>query len=194
MTISPTPLAGAYLIDLVPRRDDRGYFVRTFCKETFEKHGLRADFVQANHSRTKGLGTVRGMHFQYPPYGEAKVVRCVRGAILDFFIDLRAGSSTFQQWFAAELSEENFRVAYIPPGFAHGFQTLTDDVDVTYHVTASYNPGAEGRVRFDDPRIGIRWPLPVSGLSPKDAATEPLGNDFKGLSENGLPSGPYNKA
>ena len=184
MTITPTPLADAFIIELAPRRDDRGFFVRTFCKETYEQHGLRTDYVQANHSRTQGLGTVRGMHFQHPPFGEVKVVRCTRGAILDVFIDLRTGSPTFLQWFALELSETNFRVAYIPPGFAHGFQTLSDDVDVTYQVTASYTPSAEGRVRFDDPRVGIRWPLPVSGLSPKDAATEILPSDFTGIRPN----------
>ena len=181
MTITPTPLAGAYLIDLAPRRDDRGFFVRTYCQETFEKHGLRTNFVQANHSRTRGLGTVRGMHLQHPPHGEVKVVRCTRGVIFDVFVDLRAGSPTFLNWFAVELSEVNFRIAYIPPGFAHGFQTLSNDVDVSYHVTASYTPHAEGRVRYDDPRIGIRWPLPVTGLSTKDAATEPMGDDFPGL-------------
>jgi dTDP-4-dehydrorhamnose 3,5-epimerase len=181
MTIWPTPLAGAFVIDLAPRRDDRGFFVRTYCRDTFANTGLWTDFVQANHSRTQGLGTVRGMHFQHPPYGEVKVVRCTRGAILDVFVDLRAGSPTFLQWFAVELSEENFRAAYIPPGFAHGFQTLTDDVDVTYQVSANYTPSAEGRVRFDDPRMGIRWPLPVSGLSEKDAATEPLAQTYTGL-------------
>jgi dTDP-4-dehydrorhamnose 3,5-epimerase len=181
MTITPTPLAGAYLITLSPRRDDRGFFIRTYCQDTFAKHGLCTSFVQANHSRTQGLGTVRGMHFQHPPHGEVKVVRCTRGSILDVFVDLRAGSPTFLQWFAVELSEGNFRMAYIPPGFAHGFQSLTDDVDVTYNVSASYTPSAEGRVRFDDPKIGIRWPLPVSGLSPKDVATEILPAQFTGI-------------
>ncbi|MFO0938482.1 MAG: dTDP-4-dehydrorhamnose 3,5-epimerase [Gemmataceae bacterium] len=181
MNVISTPLDGAYIIEMLPRRDDRGFFVRTYCQKTFAENGLRTDYVQANHSRTKGLGSVRGMHFQHPPFGEVKVVRCTRGAILDVFVDLRKGSKTFLEWFAIELSEDNFRAAYIPPGFAHGFQTLSDDVDVLYQVTAEYNPSAEGRVRYDDPRIGIRWPLPISGLSPKDAATEPLPANYSGL-------------
>jgi dTDP-4-dehydrorhamnose 3,5-epimerase len=169
MQIRPTPLAGAFVIELEPRGDDRGMFVRTFCRETFEKHGLVADYQQANHSRTRGKGTVRGLHFQYPPHAEVKVVRCTRGAILDVFVDLRNGSPTFLQWHAVELSESNLRVVYIPTGFAHGFQTLTDDCDVLYNVTATYAPHAEGKIHCQDPTLGIPWPLPVANLSPKDA-------------------------
>lgn len=181
MTLTPTPLAGAFLIDLAPRRDDRGFFVRTYCERTFREAGLQTDFVQANHSRTRGLGTVRGMHFQFPPHGEVKLVRCTRGAILDVFVDARSGSPTFLQWFAVELNESNLRMVYIPPGFAHGFQTLSDDVDVMYQVTAPYAPAAEGRIRFDDPRLGIPWPFPPVNLSPKDAATPNLAADYAGL-------------
>lgn len=181
MVITPTPLSGAYVIDLAPRRDDRGFFVRTFCADTFTKHGLRTDFVQSNHSRTKGIGTVRGMHFQLPPHGEVKVVRCTRGAILDVFVDVRSQSPTFLHWFAVELSEENLRLAYIPPGFAHGFQALTEDVDVMYNVTAAYAPNAEGKLHCEDPKLGIRWPKAVAGLSPKDAATPYLTEDYLGI-------------
>jgi dTDP-4-dehydrorhamnose 3,5-epimerase len=181
VTVTETPLAGAYVIDLAPQRDDRGYFVRTFCVDTFHRHGLVTDYPQANHSRTSHRGVVRGMHFQNPPHAEVKLVRCSRGAILDVFVDLRAGSPTFLRWHAVELSEENFRTAYIPPGFAHGFQTLTADCDVHYMVSKVYAPAAEGRVRYDDPRIGIRLPLPVAFVSPKDAAAVLLTADYRGI-------------
>jgi dTDP-4-dehydrorhamnose 3,5-epimerase len=181
VTATETPLAGAYVFDLNPRRDDRGFFVRTFCAETFRRLGLVSDFPQANQSRTTQRGVVRGLHFQHPPHTEVKVVRCTRGAVWDVFVDLRAGSPTLLKWHAVELSEENFRVAYIPVGFAHGFQTLTADCDVQYLVSAVYTPSAEGRVRYDDPRVGVRWPLPVAFVSPKDAAAPLLAADFRGI-------------
>lgn len=134
-----------------------------------------------NHSRTRGLGTVRGMHFQHPPHGEVKVVRCTRGAIWDVFVDVRMDSPTFLQWHAVELSENNLRVAYIPVGFAHGFQTLTDDVDVMYSVTTTYAPHAEGKLNCQDPRLAIPWPRPVVGLSPKDAAAPMIDAAWRGL-------------
>jgi dTDP-4-dehydrorhamnose 3,5-epimerase len=181
MTVIPTPLAGAFVIELDPQRDERGYFVRTYCQNEFAKHGLATDFVQSSQSRTVGKGSIRGMHFQQPPYLEVKLVRCLRGAMLDVFVDLRQGSSTFLQWFAVELSETNFRMAYLPTGLAHGFQTLTDEVEVLYDITPAYVPGAEGRVRFDDPILGIRWLLPICNVSTKDAAARPLSQDFAGL-------------
>jgi dTDP-4-dehydrorhamnose 3,5-epimerase len=181
VSVTETPLAGAFVLDLVPFRDDRGFFVRSFCADTFRRHGLHTDFPQANQSRTTTKGVIRGMHFQHPPHGEVKVVRCTRGAVYDVFVDLRAGSPTFLQWHGVELSEENFRVAYIPAGFAHGFQTLTADCDVQYLVSAAYAPSAEGRVRYDDPRVGVRWPLPVAFVSPKDAGAPVLPTDYKGI-------------
>jgi dTDP-4-dehydrorhamnose 3,5-epimerase len=181
MKFIPTPLAGAVVIELTAFRDERGFFTRTFCADSFRKNGLRTDFAQSNHSRTKGVGTLRGMHYQLPPHGEVKVVRCTRGAILDVFVDIRAGSPTFLQWFAVELSEDNLKVAYIPDGFAHGFQALTDDVDVMYNVSAAYAPNAEGKIHCQDPRLNIPWPKPIVGLSPKDAAAPFLSNDFQGV-------------
>jgi dTDP-4-dehydrorhamnose 3,5-epimerase len=181
VTATETPLTGAYVFDLDPRRDDRGFFVRTFCADTFRRLGLVADFPQANQSRSTHRGVVRGLHFQHSPHAEVKVVRCTRGAVWDVFVDLRAGSPTFLRWHAVELSEENLRVAYIPAGFAHGFQTLTADCDVQYLVSKAYTPSAEGRVRFDDPVIGVRWPLPVAFVSPKDAAAPLLAADFLGI-------------
>lgn len=181
MTVIPTPLAGAFVIELDPKRDERGFFVRTYCQDEFAKHGLATNFVQSSQSRTIGKGSIRGMHFQQSPHLEVKLVRCLRGAILDVFVDLRKGSPTFLQWFAVELNEHNFRMAYLPAGLAHGFQTLTDEVDVLYDITPAYVPSGEGRVRFDDPLLGIRWPMPIGNVSVKDAAAIPLTRDFTGF-------------
>jgi dTDP-4-dehydrorhamnose 3,5-epimerase len=181
MTVIPTPLDGAFVIELDPRRDERGFFVRTYCREEFTNQGLATNFIQSSQSRTLGKGSIRGMHFQQPPHLEVKLVRCLRGAMLDVFVDLRKGSPSFLQWFAVELSETNFRMAYLPAGLAHGFQTLTDEVDVLYDIAPAYVPGAEGRVRFDDPLLGIRWPLPICNVSAKDAVALPLPSDFSGL-------------
>jgi len=170
MLFSPTTLKDAMLIDIEKRGDDRGYFARTMCRDEFAAHGLVSDFVQANHSYNRSRGTLRGMHFQRAPHEEVKLVRCVRGAILDVIIDLRPESPTYRKWEGFELSAENGRLLYVPGGFAHGFQTLVDDVDVTYQVSHPYTPAAEGGVRHDDPAFGIRWPEPVTVISPKDAS------------------------
>jgi dTDP-4-dehydrorhamnose 3,5-epimerase len=181
MTITPTPLHGAFIIDLAPRHDDRGHFVRTYCEETFGRHGLCTHYVQANQSLTKIAGAVRGMHYQAPPVAEVKLVRCIRGRVWDVFVDLRHGSPTFLHHFAVELSESNVRQAYIPPGFAHGFQTLEPHCEVAYQVSAPYTPSAERAVRYSDPRIGIRWPLDVVQVSAKDAAVPLLDDAFTGV-------------
>jgi dTDP-4-dehydrorhamnose 3,5-epimerase len=170
MLFSPTTLKDAMLIDIEKRGDDRGYFARTMCRDEFAAHGLVSDFVQANHSYNRTRGTLRGMHFQRAPHEEVKLVRCVRGAILDVIIDLRPASPTYRKWEGFELSAENGRLLYVPGGFAHGFQTLVDDVDVTYQVSHPYTPTAEGGVRYDDPAFGIEWPEPVTVISPKDAS------------------------
>jgi len=170
MLFSPTTLKDAMLIDIEKRGDDRGYFARTMCRDEFAAHGLVSEFVQANHSYNRMRGTLRGMHFQRAPHEEVKLVRCVRGAILDVIIDLRPASPTYRKWEGFELSAENGRLLYVPGGFAHGFQTLVDDVDVTYQVSHPYTPTAEGGVRYDDPAFGIEWPEPVTVISPKDAS------------------------
>lgn len=169
MNFSPTQLADAVLIHPVSHSDERGSFTRVFCAETFRQHGLKSDFVQANHSSNKARGTLRGMHFQKGAAAEVKLVRVVQGAIWDVIIDLRPSSPTFRKWQGFELSERNRSILYVPEGFAHGFQTLTDGAEVTYQVSAAYTPGAEGGVRWDDPAFGIDWPLPVSVISEKDA-------------------------
>ena len=170
MKFSKTSLADAMVIDMQRNEDSRGFFARTFCAREFAEAGLVTEYVQANHSYNRAKGTVRGMHFQNPPHGEVKLVRCVKGAILDIIIDLRPGSPSWRKWEAFELTEENGRTLYVPVGFAHGFQTLADETHVTYSVSHPYTPGVEGGVRWDDPAFGITWPLPVSVISDKDAA------------------------
>jgi dTDP-4-dehydrorhamnose 3,5-epimerase len=169
MIFEKTDLADARLIRIEPRGDERGWFGRTFCTAEFGAAGLETVYVQQNASVSAKKGTVRGMHFQRSPHAEVKVLRCLRGAILDVIIDLRRDSPTYLRHQAFELSAENRRMLYVPRGFAHGFQTLSDDVEVSYLVSAPYTPESEGGVRFDDPAFGIEWPLPVSVLSEKDA-------------------------
>jgi dTDP-4-dehydrorhamnose 3,5-epimerase len=170
MKFTPTTLADAVTVELERREDERGFFARTFCAEEFARAGLATSFPQANHSRNRAKGTLRGMHFQRPPAGEAKLVRVVRGAIHDVIVDIRRESPTFGQWQGFDLDAEEGRMLYVPAGFAHGFQTLADETDVTYMVSHPYAPGAEGGLRWDDPLLGIRWPLPVASISEKDAA------------------------
>jgi dTDP-4-dehydrorhamnose 3,5-epimerase len=169
MRFRETTLADARLIELDKRGDARGFFARVFCAEEFAAVGLETRFVQINHARSLGRGTIRGLHFQRPPHGEVKVVRVVRGALHDVILDLRPDSPTFGRWEGFELTAETGTMLYVPAGFAHGFQTLTDDTEVTYQVSAPYTPAAEGGVRWNDPALGIDWPLPVGTISDKDA-------------------------
>jgi dTDP-4-dehydrorhamnose 3,5-epimerase len=168
MIFNPLPLKGAFTIDVQPFEDNRGFFTRTFCEEEFAKHNLVQHFVQANHSGTIGKGIIRGMHFQHAPYCEVKLVKCVQGAIFDVIVDVRKDSPTFLQWFGAELTSENKRMMYVPAGFAHGFQSLTDYSEITYMVSSFYNKASESGVRYDDSKVNIEWPLPVSLVSDKD--------------------------
>jgi dTDP-4-dehydrorhamnose 3,5-epimerase len=165
-----TRLKGAFVIDLDRREDSRGFFARAFCRKEFETHGLEPAVAQANFATSFRKGTVRGMHFQYPPAADAKLVRCPRGAILDIIVDLRPESSTYLEHVAVELDEDNQRALYAPARFAHGYQTLRDNSDVSYLAGAFYAPGAEGGLRYDDPRLALQWPLPVSVISDKDQA------------------------
>jgi dTDP-4-dehydrorhamnose 3,5-epimerase len=181
MIFTATPLAGSYVIGLEPYTDDRGWFARYYCKNEFALVGQQKEWVQMNHSCTSAKGALRGMHFQLPPYRETKMVRCIAGKVYDVIIDLRAGSASFLQWFGAELSAENKKMLYIPEGFAHGFQTLTENCELIYHHTEYYTPGAEGGIRYDDPRAGIAWPLPVTVISERDAGHPFLDQDFKGI-------------
>jgi dTDP-4-dehydrorhamnose 3,5-epimerase len=169
MFFHDTELKDAMLIELRLVGDSRGVFARTFSRDEFAQAGMASDFVQQNMSVSATKGTVRGMHFQRAPHTEAKLLRCLRGAILDVIVDLRADSPTYLRHQGFELSDANRHQLYVPPGFAHGFQTLTDDVEVSYLVSNAYAPAAEGGVRHDDPLLGIVWPLPVSVISEKDA-------------------------
>jgi dTDP-4-dehydrorhamnose 3,5-epimerase len=170
MKFEQTPLAGAYLVHLEPRADERGSFARVFCRQEFAVEGLESSFAQANVSTNRRAGTVRGMHFQREPDAEVKLVRCVKGAIYDVVVDMREDSATYLRWFGAELSEDNGIAMYVPKGFAHGYQALTDGATVFYFVSTFYAPQSEGGLRFDDPRLSIRWPRPVSEISAKDGA------------------------
>ena len=168
MIFIPTELAGATIVDLERRGDDRGFFARTFCKREFEAHGLPGDMVQTNLSWSKHKGTLRGMHYQLAPHAEAKLVRCTHGAIYDVIVDIRPDSPTFCRWIGVELSDSNFRMLLVPQGFAHGFITLTDDVMVTYQVSQFYTPNAERGARHNDPAFAIAWPAAVTVQSDKD--------------------------
>lgn len=168
MFFTPTELEGAFVIELQRFEDNRGFFARTWAPDVFERHGLVSRIAQMNLSYNRTKGTVRGMHFQHAPYAETKLVRCIRGAILDVIIDLRPGSPSFKRWIGVELTAENRRALYVPEGFAHGFQTLVDDVEVMYQVSQEYTPSAEGGVCHNDPAFGITWPLPPTEMSPKD--------------------------
>lgn len=170
MIFTETPLAGAFVLDLEKRGDDRGFFARTFCQHEFTDHGLEPVVAQCNLSWNARAGTLRGMHYQLPPAAETKLVRCTAGAIYDVIIDLREDSSTYLQHFGVELTAENRRALYVPALFGHGYQALTDGAEVTYQVGEFYTPGAERGLRHDDPALGIEWPIPVTEISEKDAS------------------------
>jgi dTDP-4-dehydrorhamnose 3,5-epimerase len=176
MQFHPTTLRDAWLVEIEPIRDQRGFFARTFCVEEFGSRALETVYPQHSMSCTARKGSVRGMHYQREPHGEAKVVRCVRGAILDVIIDIRPNSPTYCNWEKFELSSTNNRLLYIPKGFAHGFQTLCDDVEVGYLISTRYEPQAACGIRFDDAAFAISWPLPVTEISDKDLHWA----DFKG--------------
>jgi dTDP-4-dehydrorhamnose 3,5-epimerase len=169
-----TKLAGAFVIDIEAREDSRGFFARTFCQHEFEEHGLKPLIAQANIAFNNREGTLRGMHFQYPPAAETKLVRATRGAILDIIVDLRPESPTYLEHIAVKLSADNHRALYVPERFAHGYQVLEDRTETSYQVGEFYTPGAEGGLLYNDPQLGLEWPLPVSEISPKDAAWRPL--------------------
>lgn len=169
MEFTETSLSGAWLINLHRKEDDRGFFARVFCQREFEEHDIAPEVRQANISLSTRAGTLRGMHFQYPPAAESKVVRCIGGAIFDVVVDLRPESSTFLQHTSAELSAANRTAFVVPPRFAHGFVTLTNDAEVLYLHSEFHAPAEEGGLRWDDPELGIAWPRPALVVSDKDA-------------------------
>jgi len=169
MIFTETKLKGAFVIDIERREDSRGFFARAFCQHEFEQYGLKPVIAQANIAFNDKKGTLRGMHFQFPPAAETKLVRATRGAILDIIVDLRPESPTYLQHVAVELSEDNSRALYVPERFAHGYQVLRDKTETSYQVGEFYTPGSEGGLMYNDPRLGLQWPLPVSVISEKDA-------------------------
>jgi len=169
MIVKPTPLHRASVIEMEPIRDNRGYFARTFCKRTLEEHGVSFDMVQSNMAFNYHTRTLRGMHYQLPPYSEDKIVTCIHGAIYDVIIDLNRDSPTFGKWFGLTLSEENRLSLYVPKGFAHGYLTLTDNTGIHYMVSEYYTPSHESGIRWNDPAFGIEWPITEDLIiSPKD--------------------------
>lgn len=174
MTFDETDLGGAFVIELDLHADERGFFARTFARETFEERGLVSDVVHSSIAWNTTAGTIRGMHFQLPPHGEVKLVRCTRGAILDVIVDLRPESPTFLKSCAVRLDDENRRTLYVPERFAHGYQVLQDRSEVAYQMSAAYHPESQGGLSHDDPRLAIEWPLPVSVISPRDRGWPPL--------------------
>ena len=174
MRIEPLPLAGAAVVHSEPRRDARGLFARLFCQEELRELNHGRPLQQVNLSVTREGGTVRGLHFQTPPKAEDKAVRCLRGRVFDVLVDLRHGSPTFGRWCGVELDAEAMNMVYIPRGFAHGFQTLVDDCELLYLHTEFYSPEHEAGFRFDSADLGIAWPLPPRGLSPRDLALPPF--------------------
>ena len=169
MKFISTPLKGAYILELEPREDSRGFFARTFCANEFKDHDLKPSVAQINLSYNYHKGTMRGLHYQLPPSAETKLIRCTRGAVYDVIIDLRPTSPTYLQHYGIELTQSNRKSLYVPEMFAHGYLTMRNDTEITYHVGQFYSPEDERGIRYDDPRFGIEWPLPIEVISEKDA-------------------------
>ncbi|HUI93309.1 MAG TPA: dTDP-4-dehydrorhamnose 3,5-epimerase [Chitinivibrionales bacterium] len=177
MKFTSTSLAGAFLIELEPVEDERGFFARTFCTDEFKKHGIDFACVQCNISYNKKKGTLRGMHYQAAPHEEAKIVSCVRGSIFDVIVDIRPNSPTYKKWYGAELSAKNHSMLYVPKGFAHGFQTLEDDAEVFYMMGEYYHEESARGMRWDDPEIGIKWLSSQIIISKKDSEYQLFGRN-----------------
>lgn len=175
MKFSEIPLKDAYCIELDPVEDERGFFARSWCVNEFKNHGLNPNLVQCSVSFNHKKGTLRGLHFQSKPHDETKLVRCTMGAIYDVVVDLRPDSPTFKQWFGVEMTSKNRKAMYVPEGFAHGFQTLEDDTEVFYQMSEYFHPESARGVRYDDPDIGIEWPISKMTISPADNSLPLLG-------------------
>jgi len=169
MIFKETKLKGAFVLEINKLKDERGFFGRSWCAKELKDHGLKADIAQGNTSLSTEKGTLRGMHYQNNPYQETKLIRCTRGAIFDVIIDLRPDSPTYKEWYGIKLTEDNYKMLYVPEDFSQGFITLEDNTEVTYLVTEFYTPGAEAGIRWNDPTFNIQWPLKPSVISEKDA-------------------------
>ncbi|WP_047532984.1 dTDP-4-dehydrorhamnose 3,5-epimerase [Methylotenera sp. N17] len=176
-----TPLIGLKIIQRKPIQDSRGFLSRFYCSEAFSTIGINKPIVQINHTHTRQKGAVRGLHFQHPPFAETKVVSCIKGEIFDIAVDIRQGSPTFLKWHAEILNAQNQRSLMIPEGFAHGFQTLTDDCELIYLHTAAYHQPSEGALNIHDSLLGIQLPLEITDLSERDRMHAMITNDFLGL-------------
>jgi dTDP-4-dehydrorhamnose 3,5-epimerase len=181
MKLCPTPISGLYEIQTTPTGDSRGRFTRLFCERELASIRPGLHFTQINLSETRGLGVLRGLHYQTPPAAEAKLIRCLRGRVFDVAVDLRAGSPTFLHWHALELAEDNDCAIFIPEGFAHGFQSLTDEVQLLYMHTASWTPACEAGLRYDDPCLAIAWPRVATAISERDRSHALVGDAFPGV-------------
>ena len=181
MKFETVPLQSAYRIKLDSFKDNRGHFSRIFCRNELNEIGHKKEFVQINYSFTKKVGTLRGMHFQYPPKTEIKMVKCLSGKVFDVIVDIRKKSETFLKWHAEILSDKNDLMMYIPEGFAHGFQTLEPDTSLIYFHTEFYNQRYEGGLRYNDPIIDIKWPREIEEISNRDANHPIIRSDFKGI-------------
>jgi dTDP-4-dehydrorhamnose 3,5-epimerase len=181
MIFRSTPLAGAYVVEQEPRADERGFFARAFCAREFADAGLESSFVQANNTLTLWQGTVRGFHYQLPPAAEVKLVRCIAGAVFDVIVDIRPDSATYKKSFGARLDWKNRHMMYVPHGCAHGFISLTDDAELSYMVSAFYDPKQERGLRHDDPAFDVNWPVAVTGISAKDSIWPDFDPEFHGV-------------
>ncbi len=181
MNIISTSIKGVYKITLRQIKDDRGSFMRAFCKDELKEAGLDLDIVQINQSNSANKGTFRGLHFQHKPYSEKKLIRCIRGEVLDIIVDLRKDSDTFLQSLTFELSESKSEMLLVPEGIAHGFQTLCNNAQLLYLHTNYYNPDYEDGIRYDDPKLDIKLPLAVSSISERDLSFGLLDDNFKGI-------------
>ena len=168
MKFTPTPLDGAWIVDIEPIADERGFFARSWCREEFQRQGLNPDLVQCNISFNEKKSTLRGLHYQEQPYGETKLIRCTAGAIYDVIVDIRQTSRSYRQWFAVELSAANRRMLYVPDGFAHGFQALQERTEIFYQMSEGFHPESARGIRWNDAALAIRWPVSDPILSPRD--------------------------
>jgi len=168
MIFEETPLRGAYVIEPEKISDHRGFFARVWCKKELQRHGLNSELSQSNIGFSHVKGTLRGLHFQKPPHAESKIVRCTRGSIFDVIVDLRPESPTYKRWFGIELSDENRKMLYVSEGMAQGYMTLQDNTEINYHTTEFFTAEAASGVRFDDPVLGIRWPISATAVSEQD--------------------------
>lgn len=181
MIMHPTPIAGLVLAESKAFKDERGAFARLFCEQELSSVLGGRKIVQINHSRTEAVGAVRGLHFQYVPHAEMKLVRCLKGKVWDVSVDLRPQSPSYKRWYAQELSSQNACMMVIPEGFAHGFQVLEVGSELLYMHTAFYKPEVEGGVRYDDPELSIAWPLPVTDISARDSSHAFIDSSFRGI-------------